>query len=152
MIKVVALVALLGLTINSGAIAADTKTSAASQTSTSSNAAATDSTAGITKHAKHPWHEPIAGRRAVLSLSSLTAKQKQQIKAVYMENKKQFESLQDQMRTLREAEWSRIKPLLTPDQLKELGKNHSEYHGKKVAAPAADAVNTEDASTAPTSK
>ena len=148
MIKVAAMAALLGLTINSGAIAADTKTSAASQTSTSSNAAATDSTAGI----KHPRHEPIAGRRAVLSLSSLTAKQKQQIKAVYTDNKKQFESLQDQMRTLREAEWSRIKPLLTPDQLKELGKNHSEYHRKNVAAPAASAVSTEDASTAPTSK
>jgi Spy/CpxP family protein refolding chaperone len=130
--KVLTLVALLGLTVYSVAMAADTKTETSS--SSSSN---TDSTTG--NKSANPPHEHIENMRAVTSLSSLTDKQKQQINAIYEKNKPQYDSLQKQVRTLRESEWSQVKPLLTPGQLIELRNNRPKHHRGRGDASAADA-------------
>ena len=143
--KVFTLVALLGLTVNSVALAADTKTNADSDSS--STAASTESTSS-SKPARQP-HEQIEGMRAVTGLSSLTDKQKKQINTIYENNKSQFDSLKKQERTLRETEWSQIKPLLTPDQLTELQNSHPKHHRGRGNAPAAD---VHDAPGAPANK
>ncbi len=101
---------------------------------TSKNKAATkdssDSASSPTgkKHARHAdgedhhgHHGPIPPKRQILSLSSLTDEQKQQINAVYSENLEQFRALGKQMFELRMAEWKKIQPILTPDQLSQLG-------------------------------
>jgi hypothetical protein len=147
--KVFTLVALLGLTVNSVALAADTKTNVDSFSS--STAASTESTAS--SKPAHKAHEHIEGMKAVTSLSSLTDKQKKQINTIYENNKSQYDSLQKQVRTLRETEWSQVKPLLTPEQLTELQNSRPKHHrgrGKApaatpVAAPAADAHDAPDA-------
>jgi Spy/CpxP family protein refolding chaperone len=139
------LVALLGLTASTAVLAADTKTAPATNTNagTSTNTVTkstgtesttkSDSSTGTKKH-NHQAHETIAGKKTVMSLSSLTDKQKQQIGAVYAENKEQYASLTKQLRTMRETEWSKIKLLLTADQLKELQAIHAQ--NRKASAKA----------------
>jgi len=66
-------------------------------------------------------HDRVPAKRQVMSLTSLTDKQKQQISAVYTENEEQFKSLNKQMFELKMSEWKKIQPVLTKDQLSELG-------------------------------
>ena len=70
---------------------------------------------------EHRHHEPIPAKRQIMGLSSLTDKQKQQINAIYSENAEQFKALGKQMYELRMSEWKKIQPVLTADQLSELG-------------------------------
>jgi Spy/CpxP family protein refolding chaperone len=146
--KVVTLVALLGLTLNSFALAADTKTDT---TGSNSNATSAESTAA-NKSAHQGQGQHIESMNAVTSLSSLTDKQKQQINAIYANNKAQYDSLQKQIHALRETEWSQVKPLLTPEQLTELRKNHHGHHKRNGDAPAADTSSKQDAPAAPAGK
>lgn len=82
------------------------------------------------KHHEHGGHDHAAPKRAVLSISTLTDKQKEQVNAVYAENQTKWDDLQKQMRDLREAEWTKIKPILTPEQLDQLHTEVRNEHKK----------------------
>ena len=98
---------------------------------------------------KHGGHEHSAGRKSVLALSSLTAKQKEEINAIYDGNKAKWEDLQKQLHDLKDAEWAKVKPILTADQITELQQAEANHHNKHKtsgtsagsAAPASESAN-----------
>ncbi|HEY9754274.1 MAG TPA: hypothetical protein V6C97_03810 [Oculatellaceae cyanobacterium] len=103
--------------------AAEPTNNSSAKTDASSASAPADSIAT----SKHGHDHPFA-KKLVLGLSSLTAKQKEQINAIYDGNSKQWQDLEKQMRDLREAEWTKIKPILTADQLTQLHETHKAAH------------------------
>ena len=122
---------LLATQLCSFALAAEPAAKDSSPAPEASDAAGTAAPAKGAAGGKHGHDHPY-GKKLVLGLSSLTAKQKEQISAVYDGNNKQWQDLEKQMRDLREAEWTKIKPILTPEQLTEL-------HGAAKAAHAGGA-------------
>jgi hypothetical protein len=98
-----------------------------STTTPDANATTTATPAASAAAGKHGHDHPF-GKKFVLGLSSLTAKQKEQINAVYDANSKQWQDLEKQMHDLHEAEWTKIKPILTADQLTAL-RSAARAHG-----------------------
>ncbi len=90
--------------------------------------AAADAPAAKTAGGKH-GHEHVPGKKAVLELSSLTDKQRAPINAIYDDNKVKWDDIRKQMKDLTEAEWAKVKPLLTADQITELESQHGGHHG-----------------------
>ncbi|HEY9680745.1 MAG TPA: hypothetical protein V6C86_04115 [Oculatellaceae cyanobacterium] len=108
-----------------------------SSAKTDSNASAPADSSVTSKHG----HDHPFAKKLVLGLSSLTAKQKEQINAVYDGNSKQWQDLEKQMRDLREAEWAKIKPILTAEQLTQLHETHKAAHtANKGKGPGGDSA------------
>ena len=128
MSKFYASLALLSLLSGLPALAADTSTT------TDASKSETSAPAPVEKGGKHGGHDHIAGRKAVLGITSLTDKQKEQINAVYDANKAKYDDIEKQRRELMKDEWTKIKPVLTADQLTELRQEHRKHAGGGAGA------------------